>query len=565
MITKFKDIDVPSELESRLDELVKKNAILFSERIKYSTALSKLSDVSYKNLIRIKELLDEGKIETSRFEELKKEVFAKPTSLFPISKNGLKSYPRSPLNEAIHDVGWKVIDEMDDDDWENLSNKSGTLHFQNLLGLYALKKTKTIETGIKRKYERDAAPIGVSFISEESVEIPRIKEGILKATSKNIYIEVLQEVDSNGDFIKSGGYFKDGKLRATDFKHIFEWESVDAGEVFHLNLYEVMRFIIQDQYAGYCEANDDPRGMYFSVKGVEALKIDDRKGVKLKSDEENTEYFIFPTPTIHFLKRYGPIKDRLYYIDEETPNRKWITKLGYERFKYFIPETRRDKNVIRNKHLIFTNNSKIACLLQRDLGLTDGVVHKPAKKSRKSYIQAAQEWIEGFDRTRFEELGVNSKTLSIVQELRYFTHRSLPIPGIDTTVPVGVTLMSEIDLKVPVLPYSFEYEDGIDPHVIQYKDVKAHEEFHMTLYEFMYLLLQDEYVGVCRIQGSSDNAELDFKDFEGYLTGKCGLPQPKLEIKDRKVIKSKEIYRKLDDKIEILPEFREKFGVLLRD
>lgn len=303
----------------------------------------------------------------------------------------------------------------------------------------------------------------------------------------------------------------------------------------------------------------DPRGVYFSVKGVNSFEMDDQEGVVLKEVKGQEGYYIFPTPFLNFKPRYGAVKDQLSYVDEITPDEKWTIKVGYERFKRFIPKSKIDQNVVRNRHFIFSKNSKIASILQRDLGLTTGKIHKPTSRSERTYIKTAQDYINKVDSVRFESLGEKSTTLFVVHQLRMFAKRSL---GYVETELVGVTIISDIDIKVPVLPQAFDNTVGVDPEQIKYIDVRAKEEVHLTLFEFMYLLLQDEYVGLCRIKGSKDNVELGFVGLREYLIGRIAIPTPELITKDYNHLGVKEIYRETENGIEILPEFIKKFGHL---
>ncbi|WP_079913064.1 hypothetical protein [Paenibacillus sp. 32352] len=90
--------------------------------------------------------------------------------------------------------------------------------------------------------------------------------------------------------------------------------------------------------------------------------------------------------------------------------------------------------------------------------------------------------------------------------------------------PVGVLLVSDIDIDdVPVIDVKLDKDTGVDiERDIEYRKVKAGEEFALSYYEFMFLVLRDEYAAFVSFEGfkavclSTKTAEfLDYIDESG--------------------------------------------------
>jgi hypothetical protein len=139
---------------------------------------------------------------------------------------------------------------------------------------------------------------------------------------------------------------------------------------------------------------------------------------------------------------------------------------------------------------------------------------------------------------------------------------------IDCSTPIGVMLKTDIDIEVPYLKDVTKNKNtGIDPiEDIEYKSVKAGEYFDLTLYEFMYLIIRDEYGGYLKVDGKDFYAHLSVK-LPAFIKGKAKLPTPTINFEKgngsaRASILDIDTY--IEDKWVIIPQF-ERFAPLVRN
>lgn len=175
-------------------------------------------------------------------------------------------------------IGEAEYATMTPEERANLSSKSHTLHFQNLLGLQSKKADRV---GKGRQYYDSFKAVGVTLVSDIDIEVP--------------VIDVLKD--------KNTGINPDEDIT---------YRTVKAGEPFDLTYYEFMFLIIRDEYAGYCSREGDPRGVYFSAKFNAFLK-DQAKA---------------PTPTINFTQEGSP-KENMIAIDRKEADGHWVIKEEY--------------------------------------------------------------------------------------------------------------------------------------------------------------------------------------------------------------------------------------------
>lgn len=131
--------------------------------------------------------------------------------------------------------------------------------------------------------------------------------------------------------------------------------------------------------------------------------------------------------------------------------------------------------------------------------------------------------------------------------------------------PVGIKLKTDIAIKVPQIDPRLNADTGIDPATqIKYIDVAAGEEFIVSYYEFMFLILRKEYAGRFEAKGSPKGAYFSVKG-KTYMAQKAKLPTPTVcftsgSPKENMVAID---YALPDGEWEIKAEFREKFGSML--
>lgn len=150
-------------------------------------------------------------------------------------------------------------------------------------------------------------------------------------------------------------------------------------------------------------------------------------------------------------------------------------------------------------------------------------------------------------------MGSHSNSLYLLEVLNYKGHYS--------DITVGVKLISDIEIQIPNIDVSKDQDTGINPekdltHVL----VHAKEEFYLTVIEFMYLLLRDEYIGYCEVKGKGKMIPLKF-NVNKYLKGLKQLPIPivNVEIYEQKRV---DISDQINGVTTIFPEYREKFGYI---
>lgn len=180
-------------------------------------------------------------------------------------------------NAQLVATGTSIIAGLDEAARANLTSKSGTLHFVNLLGLQS-KKAERVVSG--RQTVETFKSVGIVLVSDEPISVPQI--------------DITKDKDTGID-------------PATDITY----KDVAAGEEFALSYYEFMYLIVKDEYSGLCANGDDPHGVYLAVK----MPAYTRGQAKL------------PTPTICF--KTGSPKENMIAIDEQDADGKWVIKPEY--------------------------------------------------------------------------------------------------------------------------------------------------------------------------------------------------------------------------------------------
>ena len=154
-----------------------------------------------------------------------------------------------------------------------LGSKSGTLHFITLLGL----ASKESRRKVGENYLPCPTTVGVRLQTDETILVPVI------------------DVRKNKD---TGITSEDIKVR-----------TIQAGEVFDLNMYELMFLVTKEEYGGFISRNGNPQGVYFAPK----------------MHKFNTGEAKLPTPALNFKSGTGSIKAEMLVIDEKVDN-KWGIK-----------------------------------------------------------------------------------------------------------------------------------------------------------------------------------------------------------------------------------------------
>lgn len=439
----------------------------------------------------------------------------KPKKMNPESESVAKSdkkneyyYRLTGANKKLKDEGFAILTSMSPEERENLGNKSNTLHFVTLLGLASKPSTKTKYRDGQRYYDKEPQPIGVTLYSDIDIDFPELK-----------------------DITKD-------KISGIDLEKDFSYRTVKAGDHFHLTYYEFMYLIIRPEYAGQCEAMGVPDGLRLSVK-MTAYEKDKAK---------------LPTPTLNFDKDLGSIRTYIINIDYKTQQGKWVVRSGLERFEPFL----KSKN--KKRKLNAYGIKKIAIALQEQLALEN--IAEKKSENEKGLVTRGGNILKIMGNERKKKLGNKSAKLHL-KNLLVIKQKGNSDFLVDK--PVGMTLVSEEEIQVPVIDVLKNNKTGINPTTdISYLTVNAGEHFSISNYEFMYLIVRDEYVGFCSFDNDKEGAYF-LPNFENYFSGKNKLPYPKLYSSYSYNPEPEKIYQEAEDgSIKIIPQYVEKFGALLR-
>ena len=97
--------------------------------------------------------------------------------------------------------------------------------------------------------------------------------------------------------------------------------------------------------------------------------------------------------------------------------------------------------------------------------------------------------------------------------------------NVDCETPVGLTLRSDEPIKVPVIDIRKDSTTGISKEDITYRDVQANEEFFVSMYEYMYLIIRPEYSGECANDDNPRGVYFSAKT-TAFSANKAKLPTP---------------------------------------
>lgn len=367
--------------------------------------------------------------------------------------------------------------------------------------------------GLQSKITKEkATPVGIELVSDEDIIVPEID------VSKNNKTGI----DPNEDIT---------------------YRDIKAGEKFHLTYYEFLYLIIRDEYGGFLEAGDDEYGAHLSVKSPAYMRGDKK----------------LPTPTIQYREvGKGSIKNTIKIIDEIGPDGFWRVQQEYKKFDKLVPKKkakiRTDKQTSEHS---YSESKLVAIALQEEL---------TSKGERKSFSEEelcnrGKEIIMSMSNTRKENFESKSDTLHIVNELG-FTNNKM----IERTSKIGVTLISDIGIQVPVIDINLNNKTGINANTdITYRSVVAGEQFDLSMYEFMYLIIKDEYAGCCLVHDSDVKAEFT-PNLIQYMKNRVEtrLPSPRITVDNKhKQLSITDIHFREEGVLSIKPEYIEKFGSLL--
>lgn len=427
------------------------------------------------------------------------------------SKKKSKSPNMSVANEEALLFGEHLLESMSEEELDHIGSKWDTLHLIDILGLASIKSNRSIGGYNNRKYKDTSTPVGVKLKTDITIQVP--------------VIDVIKNKDTGIDPEKDISY-----------------RTVQAGEEFVVTYYEFMYLITRDEYGGFLKVFEKDFYAQFSPK-LTAFWRGDAK---------------LPTPTINYPKGRGSVKANIVDIDEKGPDG-WVIKDEYKRFAPLVKnkKIRKSSKKSNKKQLSFDEANIIALGLQDELGLFGS--HTGNKStSTDELLNRGKQIIASMNNERKELIGNKSPTLHLIHLLGF---ESKNLIG---SRPIGVTLVSDEDIEVPVIDILKNKDTGIDPATeISYRTVKAGEQFDISNYEFMYLILRDEYAGFCEWNGEKKGAYFD-PNLITYIKGKTKLPVPKISVQTEKNPSILDIHQRNSEGIlEIKPQYADKFRALL--
>ncbi|ERN51623.1 hypothetical protein [Alkalihalophilus marmarensis] len=162
-------------------------------------------------------------------------------------------------------------------------------------------------------------------------------------------------------------------------------------------------------------------------------------------------------------------------------------------------------------------------------------VYYKQTKANAEVLSIGQEIIDTMSNEEFDKLGSKSDSLHFITLLGLSSKkttrkvRSLYMGYIEEScsTPVGVSLRSDIDIQVSLLKdVTKDKKSGINPEVDFYNHVfKAGEIINLTLYEFMFLIIREEYSGFLKVDKQDFYAHLSVK-LPAYWRNDAKLPTP---------------------------------------
>lgn len=454
-------------------------------------------------------------------------------------------YKKTMANHMMKEIGEDLLANMSEDDRAIICSKSDDLYFLNLLGTASVKKKRKV--GSKKnnsiEYKTISSPIGVTLQSKTDIEVP-----FLKDVTKNNKIGITPIED-------------------------FEYKIVKANEDFHLTLYEFMFLMIQPEYSGKLRVLNKDFYAYLSLKlpaYKELYNVADELGYELKRKRE-LPINELPTPTIIFENDNGSARENMVDIDEKEDNdsipiedRKWIPTKEYERFAPLIknkskkrPSKQSSSSTTDSSFSKAPKHQLISLALQERFSSADSVSSQTCL-TEEDLLNRGNEILNSMDANRREIIGGEFETLKFVNVLAI---ENFEKPG--EYKKIGFTMLSEKEIQIPIIDMLKNDETGFDiAKDVSYRTVAAGVPFHVTKYEWMYLLIRDEYSGSCVYENNGDPLILQFK-VERYLKGDVKLPAISFEKSKTSRLDSIFINYKDEDGIERIREEYIRFALLL--
>jgi hypothetical protein len=182
--------------------------------------------------------------------------------------------------------------------------------------------------------------------------------------------------------------------------------------------------------------------------------------------------------------------------------------------------------------------------------------------TNKAVRDVGNEELEKLSKAEYDALANKSGTLHyrslLGLESQYTTrtkHKGKSRKYVNDIKPIAVVLVSDERIEVPQIDVKLNSLTGIDESDIQKVFVEAGQVFALTLYEFMYLIMQDEYGCYCEANGDPRGLYLSVKATNAIEIRNVKSTNA-IEIKDRKYLQLKEGIENADGEKENKPRRR---------
>jgi hypothetical protein len=238
-----------------------------------------------------------------------------------------------------------------------------------------------------------------------------------------------------------------------------------------------------------------------------------------------------------------------------------IASMGYNKQHQKNPFLRRKKKMA-------LTNTKVTGT-QGTPGATATAAKGKKTEANEVILAQGNEILASMSEEARAALGSKSNTLHFVRLLGLASKKSSRRISADVSkdcsTPVGITLVSDEAIQVPVIDVLKNKDTGIEYGTdVAYIEVPAGQEFDVTYYEFMYLILRDEYAGFCSHDGDARGVYFSPK-LPAFWKGEAKLPTPTVNLKVGSVKASMiDIDEKGTNGWVIKPNYADKFGPLMK-
>lgn len=194
---------------------------------------------------------------------------------------------------------------------------------------------------------------------------------------------------------------------------------------------------------------------------------------------------------------------------------------------------------------------------------------KAKNKASEKFEAQGKAIVSGMSAEEQAALGAKSDTLIFLDVLgmgsKQSSRRVADDRNVSCSTPIAAKFRTTEDILIPQIPITKDKKTGINPETdITWVEVKAGEEFILSYYEAMFLMIKDEYGGYAS-DGENPRAVRFTPRLNAYVANEAFLPTPTL-TQEKGAIKANivDIDEEVDGVWNCKPEYVEKFGELFK-